>query len=114
MAVSFEKILDGAVKFINAEIAPGMNDWQEIAARIAIGRIYDRNDALQAQLAANGLVRAFGVMDSEGNVDADRLLSEIRKEFERKKKLQLSVPGFGKFIFTPEDVDKLRRFILEE
>lgn len=113
MAVSFERILDGTVRFFNEEIAPGMNDWQEIAARIVIGRIFETRENLQAQLAANGLVRAFGIMDAAGNVDAERLLAELRRELERKKKLQLSVPGFGKFTFTPEDVDKLRRHILE-
>lgn len=113
MAVPFDRILDGVVRFMNEEIVPGMNDWQEIAARIAIGRIYETKENLQAQLAASGLVRAFGIMDSAGNVDAEKLLTELRRELERKKKMQLSVPGFGKFTFTPEDVDKLRRFILE-
>ena len=113
MAVPFEKILDGAVRFMNEESAPGMNDWQEIAARIAIGRIYETRENLQAQLAANGLVRAFGIMDAAGNVDAERLLAELRRELERKGRLQIAVPGFGKFTFMPADVDKLRRHILE-
>lgn len=59
MAVPFERILDGVVRFMNEEIVPGMNDWQEIAARIAIGRIYETKENLQAQLAASGLVRAL-------------------------------------------------------
>ena len=113
MAVPFEKILDGAVRFMNEEIVPGMNDWQEIAARIAIGRIYETRENLQAQLAANGLVRAFAIMDAAGNVDAERLLAELRRELERKGRLQIAVPGFGKFTFMPADVDKLRRHILE-
>lgn len=113
MAVPFEKILDGAVRFMNEEIVPGMNDWQEIAARIAICRIYEARENLQAQLAANGLVRAFGIMDAAGNVDAERLLAELRRELERKGRLQIAVPGFGKFTFMPADVDKLRRHILE-
>ena len=113
MAVSFEKILDGIVRFMNEEIIPGMNDWQEVAARIAIGRIYETKENIQTQLAANGLVRAFGIMDSAGNVDAEKLLADLRRELEKKGKLQLSVPGFGKFTFTPADVEKLRRYILE-
>lgn len=111
--VKFEKVLDAAVKFFNEEIAPGMNDWQEIAARIAIGRIYESQDSLKIQLASNGIVRAFGVMDSEGNVDAERLSAEIRREIDKKGKMQLSVPGFGKFSFTASDVDKLRKYIME-
>ena len=54
--VKFEKVLDAAVKFFNEEIVPGMNDWQEIAARIAIGRVYESQEAIKAQLAANGVL----------------------------------------------------------
>lgn len=112
--VKFEKVLDAIVRFFNDEIAPGMNDWQEIAARIAIGRIYDNQDALISKLSSNGAVRAFGIMDSEGNVDAERLMAELKREVERKNRVQISVPGFGKFTFTSGDVEKLRRFIMEE
>ena len=113
MAVSLEKILDGFVRFANEEIIPGMNDWQEIAARIAIGRVYEAQENLKAQMAASGLVRAFGIMDSAGNIDAERLLADLHREVMKKKKMQLSVPGFGRFTFGPEDVDRLRRYILE-
>lgn len=111
--VKFEKVLDAAVRFFNEEIVPGMNDWQEIAARIAIGRIYEGQDVIRAQLAGNGIVRTFGVMDGDGNVDAERLMAEVRREIERKGKMQLAVPGFGKFTFTASDVDKLSKYIME-
>lgn len=111
--VRFEKVLDGAVRFFDEEIAPGMSDWQEIGARIMIGRIYDGQDSIKAQLASTGIVRAFGIMDCEGNVDAERLIAELRREINKKGKMQLSVPGFGKFTFTVSDIDKLGKYITE-
>lgn len=113
MTVTFEKALDGAVKYINSEIIPGMNDWQEIAVRIAIGRIYENLESAKTTLASNGIVRAFGIMDADGNIDIDRLAAEVKKEVERKTKMQISIPGFGKFTFMPGDVDKLRKLITE-
>ena len=44
--MTFEKVLDGAVRFINENVIPGMNDWQEIAARIAIGRLYENQQSV--------------------------------------------------------------------
>lgn len=109
--VSFEKVLNGIVKYINDEILPNMNDWQEVAARIAMGRLLESQEAVKQALMANGIVRTFGIMDTEGNVDAERLFAELRKEVSRKGKMQVSVPVFGKFTFTATDVDRLHDII---
>lgn len=110
---SFEKVLDGAVRFFNEEIAPSMSDWQEVLARIAIGKIYESQPAIVQTLQQNGIVRAFGIMDANGNVDTERLSQDLAREIRKKEKLQLAVPGFGKFTFTSADVEKLFLYIKE-
>ena len=111
--MTFEKVLDGAVRFINEDIVPGMNDWQEIAARIAIGRLYENQQSVLTFLQNNGIVRAFGVIDSDGNVDIDRLCTDLKREIQKKKKIQVAIPGFGKMSFDASDVDKLYNYIKE-
>lgn len=111
--MTFEKVLDGAVRFINENVIPGMNDWQEIAARIAIGRLYENQQSVLTFLQSNGIVRAFGVIDSEGDVDIDRLCSDLKREIQKKKKIQVAIPGFGKMSFDASDVDKLYNYIKE-
>jgi hypothetical protein len=111
--MTFEKVLDGAVRFINEDIVPGMNDWQEIAARIAIGRLYENQQSVLTFLQNNGIVRAFGVIDSDGNVDIDRLCTDLKREIQKKKKIQVAIPGFGKMSFDASDVDKLYSYIKE-
>ena len=54
--MTFEKVLDGAVRFINENVIPGMNDWQEIAARIAIGRLYENQQSVLTFLQNNGII----------------------------------------------------------
>ena len=111
--MTFEKVLDGAVRFINENVIPGMNDWQEIAARIAIGRLYENQQSVLTFLQNNGIVRAFGVIDSEGDVDIDRLCTDLKREIQKKKKIQVANPGFGKMSFDATDVDKLYNYIKE-
>ena len=111
--MTFDKVLDGAVRFINENVIPGMNDWQEIAARIAIGRLYENQQSVLTFLQNNGIVRAFGVIDSEGDVDIDRLCADLKREIQKKKKIQVAIPGFGKMSFDASDVDKLYNYIKE-
>ena len=111
--MEFEKVLNGILKYINQEVMVGMNDWQEMLARIAISRMIGDSHKLKETLASNGYVRTFGIMDRDGNVDVDGLMHDIREQIERKGKVSFEIPLMGKFTFTPDDVDRLHEKILE-
>ena len=49
----------------------------------------------------------------DGNINIEKLGSDLRREIDKKGKMQLSVPGFGKFSFTAADVDKLMSYMKE-
>ena len=66
--VSFDQVLDGLSRYLNKNFYANLNDWQEVLARIAVGRIIGNPEALKQSLAANGIVRTFAIMDSDGNV----------------------------------------------
>jgi hypothetical protein len=114
MKVSLNRVLDGVVEFIETGIMPGMNDWQEIAARIALGRIYDSRENLKSYLTNTGYIRTFALIDDEGNVDIDRLAADLKREVERKGKLEVNLKMFGKMKFDAGDVERLRRLITQE
>ena len=109
--VSFEQILDGLARYLNKNFYSNLNDWQEIVARLAVGRIIGNPETLKQSLQANGIIRTFAVMDSEGNVDLEPLMRDLRKEIERKGKMTVEIPTFGKISFTGEDVTELYREI---
>lgn len=113
MAVPFSRVMDGAAKYIDEFVIPGMNDWQEIAARIAIGRVFNNRDALRNYIINNGYIRSFALVDDEGNVDIDQLAADIKREIERKGKLDVDLKIFGKMRFSADDVDKLHHMIAE-
>ena len=109
--VSFEQILDGLARYMNKYFYSNLNDWQEIVARLAVGRIIGNPETLKQSLQANGIIRTFAVMDSEGNVELEPIMRDLRKEIERKGKMTVEIPMFGKISFTGEDVTELYREI---
>jgi hypothetical protein len=110
MQYHFNTVIEGLSKYINNEIISGMNDLQEIVARIAIGRLLENHEKIKETLSSNGVLRATGIIDSEGFVDVDYLCEEIKREIERKGKLVISIPMFGKITFNPSDVETIKHY----
>ena len=114
MKYSFEKVIDGISKYIDNEVYSNMNDLQEFAARVFIGRFINNEENIKNSFINNGFIRTFGIVDSEGMVDVDSLMKDIKRELSRKEKLTLSIPMFGTLTFIPSDVDTLYQTITGE
>lgn len=110
--MTFERVINGINKYINAEIYATMNDWQEILARIAIGRMLGNTDHLKQSLAANGFLRTFALLDENGNVDIDSLARDLKAQIAAKGKMTISIPLMPALTFKPEDVDVLYQYII--
>lgn len=111
--MEFERVINGIVRFINSEMYKGMNDWQEMIARIAVARVVNNSENIKSALCNNGFVRTFAVIDENGIVDVDGLMRDIKSQFNHKEKISFSLPMFGTFTFTSDDIDKLHRMINE-
>lgn len=109
--VTFDQVLDGLARYLNKNFYANLNDWQEIVARIAVGRIIGNPESLKQSLSANGIVRTFAIMDSDGNVDLEPIMRDLKREIERKGKLTVEIPMFGKISFLPQDIDEIYREI---
>ena len=110
--MQYERVVDGIHRYLDREVFKNMNDLQEMLARIAVSRITS-NAGLKEQLISNPFIRTFAIIDSEGDVDVEGLISDIREQIRAKGKLEVSIPLFGKFTFREGDVDILHRTILE-
>lgn len=111
--MNFEKVINGIVKYLNNNIYVGMSDWQEMLARIAVSRLLGNSENIKIALINNPFIKTFAIMDSDGNVDIDGIMHDLKNQIAEKGKLTISLPMFGNFTFTVEDVDKLHRTILE-
>lgn len=111
MKVKFEAVLDGAAKFLDKEVYPGMNDWQQIIARMFVGRIFNSRETIKAAVVNNGFIRTFGIVDENGDVDIESLAIDLKNEMQRKEKLTFTIPLYGNLTFRPSDVDSLYEMI---
>lgn len=111
--MDFDRVIHGFLKYLDKELYNEMSDWQEVLARIAVGRMIGDTDALKESLMKNGFVKTFAIMDADGNVDVDGLVHDLKEQIERKGKISISIPLLGTFSFIAEDVDELHRIIRE-
>lgn len=111
--MQFESVINGILKYMDREIFVAMNDWQEVLARIAVGRIAGNAAKLKSALMENTFIRTFAIIDENGNVDIENLMEDLRRQICIKGKVDISIPMFGKFSFTEADIDKLKSFIME-
>ena len=105
--MKFEKVVDGIVEYIEENIYKDMNDWQELLARVAVSRMIGNTEELKSSFVNNPFIRTFAIVNSDGDVDVESLLCDLKSELEKKSKIIIELPLLGKFTFIPDDVDEL-------
>lgn len=111
MKYEFEKVIDGILAYMNEEIYPRMNEWQNFVARTLVGRMLNSQEYIKHSLINNGFIRTLNIIDSEGMIDVDSLLNDIKNEMHKCENLSLNIPMFGKLTFKASDVDVLHQHI---
>ena len=109
--MKFDRVINGITKYLDREIYAGMNDWQEVVARLAVARIIG-NENLEESLLNNPYVKTFAIADVDGNIDVDGLYRDLKRLVQTKGKVEITLPLFGKFKFTENDVDELYNCII--
>lgn len=108
--MNLERVINGIARYLDREIYAGMNDWQEVIARIAISRMLG-NKNLENMLNSP-YMRTFAIIDTDGNVDVDGLYRDLKTYISNKGKIEVEFPIFGKFTFKESDVDNLYNCIM--
>ena len=111
--MTYDAVIQGIINYINKEILSTMADWQAMLARVAISRILTAKDGLRAAITGNAFLQSMGIVSVDGLVDADGLARDLKEQISLAGKLEINIPVFGKYVFSPDDVDTLYKYIKE-
>ena len=111
--VSLEQIQNGIADYIDTEIVAKMSGWQKWAVGTAAAVILQRVPEIVEQAQNNPLIKAMGVVDSDGMVDLDILHKELKAQAHTGP-ITTSIPMIGPIKFSEEDVDKLYTLIINK
>lgn len=109
------QIEQGAVRFIDAEIAPKIptnipnGQIKKIAA--VAGAVYAVRNGLHKVISSPALA-AIGAVDGDGNVDVEGIAEVAVKQIPENG-FKVTVPILGDLTFFAEDVERLKAYIVE-
>ena len=122
--VSRKKVVNGVARYLDVELMPHL-DKKTIpgfmTTALAIGMV-ERMDMAIEYYKSNAIVKAFGAIDEEGNIDVE-FFKEVLKKAMAEEGLPLNLAEFPLFklfkndqfsmTFHKSDIDKLYGYILE-
>lgn len=111
--MTYDTVIQGIINYINKEILSTMADWQAMLARVAISRLLSNKDGFRAAITGNAFLQSMGIVSVDGMVDVDGLVRDLKEQISLAGKLEIELPVFGKYVFFPEDVDTLCKYIKE-
>lgn len=108
MKVEFEKVVEGLCSYINKEVLPTMNTWQQVVATVAVNRYARNSNNLKATLINHPIAKGIALVDENGMVEIDDLAEDIKAAIAPKGRLDLSIPVIGcKLTFNSQDISIL-------
>lgn len=105
--MEFKKVVAGLVKYIDRNICPNMNDLQEIGYRALCSRVMSNLEQYKTAISNNAFLQTFAIIDADGNVDLEGLMSSLKGPIEEKEKIKIKIPFYGTFTFTASDIDDI-------
>ena len=113
--VTINQIEAGAVKYIDAEIAPkipvNVPNGQLKKVAFLAGAAYAVRKSVR-QYAGHPMLSQLGAVDEKGNVDLDGLLEAARGAVPEDG-FQVTAPILGDLTFFSEDLERLAAYIKE-
>lgn len=111
--VSIDKIEKGLANYLDNEFMPQLkgNGIEKVIVGTAASLFIHKTGAIIEGYKDNKIVKMLGIMNSEGDVDVDTLVKEVKKNIP-KEGFSIEIPIVGTLTFHEEDIDKLYDYIV--
>lgn len=110
--VNATQIINGVVKYIDAEILAKIDGWQKWVLGVGAGLAVGRAGEIFNAIANQPMVKMLGVVDEQGMVDIEMLHKEFAKQA-AKGPVTFDMPMIGAMTINQNDVEKLYHYIKE-
>lgn len=110
--VTKEQFVNGILVYLDKEVMPALptiGKWG-IGAGIILAK--NQADTIVSNLTQNSIVKTLGVVTESGEINIERLAAALKQSAQQYGNVQLNVPVIGILTFTPDDIDKVKHYIV--
>lgn len=112
MKYNSEQVIQGLMNYADSEVMGKLPTSGKWIVGTAMGLAANKTDRVIDMLKGNAIVQMLGVMDDDGMIDVDAVMTAMKTSADKYGKFTVDVPIVGKLTFTSADVDSLRNYIV--
>lgn len=111
--MKFEHVVERLSKYVEHEVLPTMTNLQKIGILTFIGMIKKSPAAYKKKIMDDPLFKWLIIEDDNGEIEVDGMLCGLRDAVSKEGHAIIDSKMFGRMIFKPSDIEKLRHYIIE-
>lgn len=109
--ITAEQLIAGLIDYADAEVIASLPTTGKWLLGAGIGLVSKRiKDAVYA-MNENQIVKALGIIDSDGLYDVDLLIDSLRASASKYGKMTIQVPLVGKLTFSDADIENIKKYM---
>lgn len=112
--VSKEQLKSGILKYLDSEVLPNLPTNSKWAAGTLIVLATANYDRIFDKVFKSEPSVLLGISNGGELVDIDKLIAAAKTSSDKYGKVKISIPVVGTFLFSSEDIERLRLYITEE
>lgn len=111
MKLNTEQVMQGLINYADNEVMGKLPTSGKWVAGTAIYLASNKAQQVINMLSENTIVKMLGIIDENGMVDTDALLTAMKSSADRYGNLTVDVPMIGRLTFSSADVEHLGTYL---
>ena len=109
--VTMQQVKTGLVKYIDTDVLPHLTGIKKLGLGVYTALAANNVVDLIEKYRDHPAVAVLDVIDTDGNVDIDKLYQAIAPQFANGEKQVINIPLIGDMTVDKSDLEKLYRYI---